>query len=94
MRKYLLDENNAPVICEDLIEWGLWLEKNRERRRVGDDDVGDYHISTIFLGLDHNYDNKGLPILFETMVFLSSLKVVNTRGPTLPARGALPGMKP
>jgi hypothetical protein len=28
-------------------------------------------ISTVFLGLDHNFSADGPPILFETMVFLS-----------------------
>lgn len=30
--------------------------------------IGEYHISTIFLGLDHQH-GKGEPLLFETMIF-------------------------
>ncbi|MET2951230.1 hypothetical protein ABXV18_24420 [Vibrio owensii] len=26
-------------------------------------------LSTVFLGLDHNYTSSGKPILFETMIF-------------------------
>ena len=26
-------------------------------------------VSTVFLGMDTNYSNKGLPVVFETMVF-------------------------
>ena len=26
-------------------------------------------VSTVFLGIDHNFGGKGKPILFETMVF-------------------------
>lgn len=38
-------------------------------RRVARDKVGDVTISTVFLGLDHSFDESGPPILFETMVF-------------------------
>ena len=30
-------------------------------------------VSTIFMGLDHNFSNEGPPILFETMVFGGAL---------------------
>jgi len=30
--------------------------------------IGDVQISTVFLGIDHSWDN-GPPVLFETMVF-------------------------
>lgn len=30
---------------------------------------GDVEVSTVFLGLDHNFHAEGPPILFETMVF-------------------------
>jgi hypothetical protein len=32
-------------------------------------DIGGIHISTVFLGLNHNYHDDGPPILWETMVF-------------------------
>lgn len=39
-------------------------------RRVGDDTVaGDVRVSTVFLGLDHQFDDDGPPLLFETMIF-------------------------
>lgn len=31
--------------------------------------VGEQLVSTVFLALDHNYTEKGPPVLFETMVF-------------------------
>jgi hypothetical protein len=40
-----------------------------ERRRVGLDQIGPFRVSTVFLALDHNYSDRGDPILFETMVF-------------------------
>jgi hypothetical protein len=30
---------------------------------------GDVSVSTVFLGLDHNFGEGGAPLLFETMVF-------------------------
>jgi hypothetical protein len=40
-----------------------------ENRRVGDDTVNDFRVSTVFLQLDHNWDPDGQPLLFETMIF-------------------------
>lgn len=34
--------------------------------------VGEYEISTVFLGLDHNFFGNGPPILYETMIFAAS----------------------
>jgi len=39
-----------------------------EKRKVAKDKIGDILISTVFLGIDHAFDN-GPPVLFETMVF-------------------------
>jgi hypothetical protein len=38
-------------------------------RRVDQTEIGNCHVSTVFLGLDHNWDIGGPPLLFETMVF-------------------------
>jgi len=38
-------------------------------RRVADDLVGPYRVSTVFLVIDHDFSFKGPPVLFETMVF-------------------------
>jgi hypothetical protein len=45
-------------------------------RRVFYTEVGEYYVSTMFLGLDHSFGRfigggDGVPILFETMIFLS-----------------------
>ena len=37
-------------------------------RHVKKEYIGDYWVSTVFLGIDHNW-GAGNPILFETMVF-------------------------
>jgi hypothetical protein len=39
-----------------------------KRRRVKMTEVGDYHVSTVFLGLNHRYDGPD-GHFFETMVF-------------------------
>ena len=37
--------------------------------RVGSDRIGKSHVSTVFLGLDHNFSKKGPALVWETMVF-------------------------
>lgn len=64
-RRYILN-GHEPVECKDLIEWGMWL--NKSSLKVNDTVIGDVHISTVFLGLDHSFGGD-VPILFETMVF-------------------------
>jgi hypothetical protein len=57
--------DKVPVKCEsgDYSAFG-------QDRRVGKTILPDgKYVSTVFLGLDHNYDSTGPPILFETMVF-------------------------
>jgi hypothetical protein len=38
-------------------------------RIVAVDTIGDARVSTVFLGLDHNYSFEGPPVLWETMIF-------------------------
>lgn len=66
-RYYRLDEHGNPVACS-LMEWATFFEKKAERR-VALTIFGDFEISTVFLGLDHNWGEVGPPILWETMVF-------------------------
>lgn len=39
-----------------------------ENKRVAEDFVGDMHVSTVFLGMNHNI-GRGRPLFFETMIF-------------------------
>jgi hypothetical protein len=50
----------------DLLKWALWYETGD--RVVKQTTVGATLISTVFLGLDHNFGD-GPPLLFETMTF-------------------------
>jgi len=68
--KYILDENND-VVETDLFTWAAFLE-DIDRRRVALTDVlledlPSASVSTVFLGLDHQFGN-GPPLLFETLV--------------------------
>ena len=66
MNKYILD-GHEPVKCNDLMKWGQWFET--ADRHVDKTMIGDIKVSTVFLGLDHLFGDKGDPILFETMIF-------------------------
>lgn len=65
MDTYIL-VGREPMLTPDLHEWGRWFET--ADRHVGDDEVGPYRISTVFLGIDSNYWS-GPPLLFETAVW-------------------------
>lgn len=47
-----------------------WAESFRDpaQKRVAHDTVGDAEVSTVWLGLNHAWDD-GPPLIFETMVF-------------------------
>lgn len=67
---YILS-GTRPVKCLDVIAWSEWMTSaNRivDRTSLADPDYGEVVVSTVFLGIDHNY-GFGKPQLFETMVF-------------------------
>ncbi len=43
--------------------------RDRDYKRVSKTKVGNITISTVWLGLDHNFSGDGPPLIFETMVF-------------------------
>lgn len=65
--RYVLNVFREPVPCADLLEWAGWLEK--ANRIVSREMVGNVKVSTVFLGLDHNFSGVRRPVLFETMIF-------------------------
>lgn len=69
--KYILAEDGrTPIPCEDVLEWGRWVGENSQARIVAKTTCSNgLRVSTIFLGLNHNFYGDGPPILFETMVF-------------------------
>ena len=68
MNKYILNDAREPVLCSDLMEWGRWMETADDRRRVALWEKDGVKVSTVFLGLDHQFV-PGEPLIFETMVF-------------------------
>jgi len=68
IRHYTLnpDYTVKPV---DMLEWARWFEKAKQKRVVKQQTVNGYLVSTVFLGLDHNFTAQGPPLIFETMVF-------------------------
>lgn len=68
--RYVLDEEHNAVHCPDLLTWARWMEA-KEHRWIDETYLSNgYHVSTVFLGLDHSF-GEGPPLLFETMVFPS-----------------------
>ena len=63
---YILGKNHE-LIETDLMTWATFFEVN-SNRRVALDKIGDVSLSTVFLGINHNFGD-GEPLLFETMIF-------------------------
>lgn len=70
--EFLLDENNIPYPCEDVLSWGQGMAELSKSGRtfVKQEYVGKAWVSTVFLGINHNFGLDGDPVLFETMVFM------------------------
>lgn len=56
------------------IDTRRWSELHEDYNyiRVALDTVGPYTISTVWVGLDHQFMEGGPPLIFETMVFTNS----------------------
>ena len=69
MTHYFLNEDHSVRHCE-FMEWAEQFKKmsHADTRHVGNDMINGHHVSTVWLGLDHNYYG-GPPLIFETMVF-------------------------
>lgn len=63
--KYILDADRN-VVPASLMEWARYFES--ADRIVRKSVVGEVSVSTVFLGIDHQYGD-GPPLLFETMIF-------------------------
>jgi len=63
----MLDEEHNLVPCEDLLTWARWFD-TADRVVAQTELPNGYFVSTVFLGLDHNF-LRGPPLVFETMVF-------------------------
>ena len=65
MNYYIL-VGRTPVLTS-LLKFELWFEI--ANRCVSTTKIDDMEVSTVFLGLDHNFNLSGPPLLFETMIF-------------------------
>ena len=59
------DRKGRPI---DLMDWAQRLE-DREYSVVAQHWIRGWMVSTVWLGLDHNFAFGGPPVIFETMVF-------------------------
>jgi hypothetical protein len=64
---YTLDDDGTPVPCNDPVFWAGWYQL--ANRCVAETHIGAVRVSTVFLGINHNYAGFGLPVLWETLVF-------------------------
>lgn len=61
----------------EVTEWAMWHSDRPCFKLpfpdgggvVGRDEIGAVTVSTVFLGIDHNFGGRGEPVLFETMIF-------------------------
>ncbi len=60
---------NGRIKRVDFMTWARWFEHSYNERVISRTDVGPYTVSTVFLGLDHNFFGEGPAILFESIVF-------------------------
>jgi hypothetical protein len=59
-----------------LLAWAKWFENvNSEGRITAKTKIGNIEVSTVFLGIDHNF-LTGKPLLWETMIFGSDRKAL------------------
>jgi len=67
MTYYRLDAKHRvkPATRDDFV---MLMEGDQGARRVAEDTVDGKLVSTVFLGLDHQF-GSGPPLVFETMVF-------------------------
>ena len=60
-RKYLLNSAGEPVLEPDLLTWARAFEELD--RLVKAEQVGEFWVSTVFLGVDYNHDENHQAIL-------------------------------
>lgn len=64
---YILNASGVPVPCANRLLWIAWMQI-RQHRIIAQDRIGDIGVSTVFLGIDHNFVDVGPPVLWETLL--------------------------
>jgi len=59
------DKSGEPI---DLMKWAKYFE-DLDYKVIARDMVGGNEVSTVWLGINHNFSDDGAPVIFETMVF-------------------------
>jgi hypothetical protein len=67
-RYYILDMQGEPIPALNMETWGRFFE--RPERHILETRTKLFWVSTVFLGINHNWDPDGPPIIFESMAFL------------------------
>lgn len=70
--KFILDPQGNPQAVRSTLAWARWFENSyqtKERIVRQDKLPNGVFVSTVFLGLDHNFRAQGAPILWESMIF-------------------------
>lgn len=72
---WILNAAGEPEHVDSVKAWSEWYERaTRDRSRIvaqhrdEGPDAPDVLVSTVFLGLDHNFAAGGPPVLWETMI--------------------------
>lgn len=65
--KYWILDDERQLVETDMMTWARWFET--AERHVALTETQLFRISTVFLGFDQSFSERGPPILFETMVF-------------------------
>lgn len=72
MNYYIL-KNKEIIVPASMEEFHDWMESSftdiNHERYIKRTVVNGKWVSTVFLGLDHNWSMMGPPVLFETMIF-------------------------
>jgi hypothetical protein len=76
MTKYYVLKGRKVYPAESLLDWALNFEQSN--RIVKKDSIEGVEVSTVFLGLDHNWGD-GPPLIFETITFSDSMGEVQVR---------------
>lgn len=77
LKHWILDDDHH-LVEADLMTWARWFSV--ENRTVAVTETQFHLISTVFLGIDHSWGDRGPPITFETMVFQSEREVKEVFG--------------
>jgi len=72
-RPIYYDMNDHSLKGDDSVKiWSLQYKSDKSRV-VGQQHTWlGFYVSTVWLGIDHNYLDKGPPLIYETMVFFKS----------------------